>query len=106
LPRVEAREGAAIRVRIAAHDVILSRARPEGLSALNLLAGTVTEIRPGHGPGALVTLDVGGDRLSARITRRSAQAMNLEIGQPCHAVIKSVSVAPEDVGLAIQDAAE
>jgi len=106
LPRVEAREGAAIRVRIAAHDVILSRARPEGLSALNLLVGTVTEIRPGHGPGALVTLDVGGDRLSARITRRSAQAMGLAIGQPCHAVIKSVSVAPEDVARADQDAAE
>jgi molybdate transport system ATP-binding protein len=106
LPRVAAREGAAIRVRIAAHDVILSRNRPEGLSALNHLAGTVTAIRPGEGSGALVTLDVGGDRLSARITRRSAQAMGLEIGQPCHAVIKSVSVAPEDVGRAFQAATD
>ncbi|WP_084864163.1 molybdenum ABC transporter ATP-binding protein [Salibaculum halophilum] len=104
LPRVAAREGAVIRVRIAAHDVILSRTRPEGLSALNHLSGTVTAIRPGEGPGALVTLDVGGDRLAARITRRSAQAMGLATGQPCHAVIKSVSVAPEDVGHADQAA--
>ncbi|MDR9394104.1 molybdenum ABC transporter ATP-binding protein [Roseovarius sp. SYSU LYC5161] len=106
LPWVAAREGATIRVRIAAHDVILSRARPEGLSALNLLSGTVTEIRPGDGPGALVTLDVGGDRLSARITMRSAQAMGLATGQRCHAVIKSVSIAPEDVGRADQEPAE
>jgi molybdate transport system ATP-binding protein len=102
LPRVGAPEGAPIRVRIAAHDVILSRARPEGLSALNLLAGTITEIRPGHGPGTLVTLDMGGDRLTARITRRSAQALGLATGQPCHAIIKSVSVAPWDVGRAIR----
>lgn len=98
LPRVDAPEGATIRVRIAAQEVILSRARPEGLSALNLLAGIVAEVRPGHGPGAMVTLDVGGDRLSARITRRSAEAMGLAPGQTCHAIIKSVSFAPEDVG--------
>jgi molybdate transport system ATP-binding protein len=98
LPRVAAREGATIRVRIAAHDVIVSRGRPEGLSALNLLAGTVTEVRQGQGPGALVTLRIGEDRLAARITRRSAQALGLAAGQSCHAVIKSVSVAPEDIG--------
>jgi molybdate transport system ATP-binding protein len=106
LPRVEAREGAMIRVRIAAHDVILSRTRPEGLSALNRLAGTVEAVRPGQGPGAMVTLEIGGERLTARITSRSAEAMGLAAGQPCHAVIKSVSVAPEDVGHARQDSAD
>ena len=103
LPRVGARDGATIRVRIAARDVILSRAQPEGLSALTVLAGVVTAIRPGHGPGAIVTLDVGGDTVSARITRRSAAAMGLAPGQTCHAIIKSVSVAPEDVGRARPD---
>ncbi|MFB9151244.1 molybdenum ABC transporter ATP-binding protein [Roseovarius ramblicola] len=106
LPRVAAREGATIRVRIAAQDVILSRARPEGLSALNTLVGTVAEIRPGRGPGTMVTLDLGGDRLSARITRRSADAMGLVPGQTCHAIIKTVAVAPEDVGRASQGTAE
>ena len=98
LPRVDAREGATIRVRIAAHDVILSRTRPEGLSALNRLAGTIEAVRPGQGPGVMVTLETGGERLAARITRRSAEAMGLAAGQPCHAIIKSVSVAPGDVG--------
>ena len=100
LPRVAAPVGTMIRVRIAAQDVILSRARPEGLSALNILKGKVVELRPGHGPGVMVTLDIGGDRLSARITRRSAQAMGLAPGQTCHAITKTVSVAPQDVGRA------
>jgi molybdate transport system ATP-binding protein len=98
LPRVAGAPGAAIRVRIAAQDVVLSRARPEGLSALTLLRGTIAAIRPGQGPGALVTLAIGEERLTARITRRSVGAMGLETGQTCHAVLKSVAVAPEDVG--------
>jgi len=105
LPHVAAAPGSALRVRIAAQDVILSRARPEGLSALNILAGTITEIRPGEGPGAMVVLAVGPagavgpDRLLARITRRSAEALGLATGQACHAIVKTVAVAPEDVGI-------
>jgi molybdate transport system ATP-binding protein len=45
-----------------------------------------------------VTLCVGDDRLIARITRRSAGAMGPFTGQTCHAMIRSVAVAPEDVG--------
>lgn len=106
LPRVGEARGATLRVRIAAQDVILSRAPPEGLSALNILSGTITDIRLGDGPGAMVTLAIGDDRLAARITRRSAEAMGLEPGQTCHAIIKSVAVAPEDVGTGrIQEAA-
>lgn len=98
LPRIEAAPGRVVRVRIAAQDVILAREVPRGLSALNILSGTIAEIRPGQGPGVMVTLNIGTQRLSARITRRSAQAMGLAAGQICHAVLKSVAVAPEDVG--------
>jgi molybdate transport system ATP-binding protein len=42
--------GRTIRVRIAAHEVILSRGR-RGLSALNILRGTIADIRPGEGRG-------------------------------------------------------
>ncbi|MFW5834529.1 MAG: molybdenum ABC transporter ATP-binding protein [Pseudomonadota bacterium] len=99
LPQVAEAPGAALRVRIAAQEVILSSVEPRGLSALNILRGTIVEIRPGHGPGTMVTLEVGEDRLFARITRRSVEAMGLVPGQVCHAVIKSVAVAPEDVGI-------
>ncbi|WP_334194477.1 molybdenum ABC transporter ATP-binding protein [Pararhodobacter sp.] len=98
LPRVGQAPGSRLRVRIAAHDVILSRARPEGLSALNILPGMVHEVRGGEGPGAIVSVDTGAGRLLARVTRRSAEALGLGPGVACHAVIKSVAVAPEDVG--------
>ncbi|MFN3261342.1 MAG: molybdenum ABC transporter ATP-binding protein [Pikeienuella sp.] len=98
LPRIDRAPGAAIRVRIAAHDVLLARARPEGLSALNILPGTVAEIRAGEGPGALVAIDTPAGRLLARITRRSAEALGLAPGASVHAVVKSVAVAPADVG--------
>ena len=99
LPRVAAPVGSTIRVRIAAHEVILSRAAPAGLSALNTLRGMIAEIRPGQGPGALVVLDMGeAQRLTARVTQRAVAALGLGPGQTCHAILKSVAVAPEDVG--------
>ncbi|MFN3686511.1 molybdenum ABC transporter ATP-binding protein [Salinarimonas sp.] len=104
LPRIPHPVGAALRVRVPAHDVILARTRPEGLSALNILRGRIVDIRDGHGPGVMVSLaigeagEAGEERLSARITRRSAQALDLAPGQDCHAILKSVALAQEDIG--------
>jgi len=74
------------------------REAPRGLSALNILRGEIAELRPGQGPGMLVVLAMGEERLLARLTRRSVEALGLEPGQSCHAIMKSVAVAPEDVG--------
>ncbi|MGJ8570039.1 MAG: molybdenum ABC transporter ATP-binding protein [Hoeflea sp.] len=98
LPRVEAPVGARLSIRILAQDVILSRSRPEGLSALNVLPAIVTAVRLGDGPGAIIQLRAGDDLLLARITRRSALALALEPGADCFAVLKSVAVAQSDVG--------
>ena len=98
LPRVAAEPGAELRVRIAAQDVMLALSRPEGVSALNILPATVTALRLGEGPGAVVQLRAGTDLLLARITRRSAEAMGLAVGGAVFAVIKSVAVAQTDVG--------
>lgn len=98
LPRLSQAAGSVVRVRVAAHDVILSRTRPEGLSALNILPGVIHELRPGDGPGAIVALDTPAGRLLARITRRSAQTLGLSPGVAIHAVVKTVSVAPGDIG--------
>lgn len=92
--------GQSLRLRIEAQDVILARHRPEGLSALNILPVTVAEVRPGDGPGVAVALQAGGDRLLARVTRRSATALGLAPGLDCFAVVKSVSVAQGDIGAA------
>lgn len=98
LPAVKAAVGAQLRVRILAHDVMLALAPPVGISALNVLSGRIVEVRQGDGPGALVRIDCAGEFLLARVTRRSALAMNLTVGKPIHAVIKSVAVAQSDVG--------
>ncbi|WP_339762971.1 molybdenum ABC transporter ATP-binding protein [uncultured Hoeflea sp.] len=98
LPRVDAPLGTRISIRILAHDVILSRSRPEGLSALNVLPATVTAVRLGDGPGAIIQLRAGDDLLLARITRRSAHALALEPGAECFAILKTVAVAQSAVG--------
>ena len=100
LPRVAQARGTRLRVRIAAQDVILARPAPAGLSALNVLRGTVASIRPGEGPGAIVSLSTDAGPVLARITRRSADALGLAEGVECHAVVKALSIAPGDVGAA------
>ena len=100
LPRVAAPVGARLRVRIAAQDVIIAVQRPEGLSALNILPAVVAALRLGEGPGALVQLRVGHDLLLARITQRSVHALALTEGAAVFAVLKSVAIAPADIGIA------
>lgn len=100
LPRLDVPPGSATRVRILAQDVILSREAPVGLSALNILPVTVLALREGDGPGVIVQMQSGEDRLLARITRRSADALGLFAGDRIHAVIKSVSVSRTDVASA------
>ncbi|WP_291730192.1 molybdenum ABC transporter ATP-binding protein [Leisingera sp. F5] len=98
LPQIAKAVGSVVRVRISAHEVILSGQRPEGLSALNILPGTVEHVRTGSGPGAMVSLQTPAGRVLARVTRRSAQTLGLEAGVACFAVVKTVSIAPEDIG--------
>ena len=101
LPRVAGAPGQTLRLRIAAQDVILSLSRPEGMSALNILPARVSALHHGSGPGALVQLDLGGQYLLARVTRRSAEALALAPGQPVFAIVKSVAVARDSVGHAV-----
>jgi molybdate transport system ATP-binding protein len=98
LPQLSHAIGGQVRVRVAAHDVILSREAPKGLSALNIVEGRVQSVRSGGGPGAIVSVDTKAGRILARITRRSAAALDLSEGVTCYAVMKSVSVAPQDIG--------
>lgn len=93
LPGVGAELGRMLRLRIPAQDVILSRQRPEGLSALNILAVEVISLTPVAGAGVVVTLRLGDQQILARITERSAKAMELTPGVACFAILKSVAMA-------------
>jgi len=98
VPRVSAEPGTRMRLRIAAHEVILSDRFPDGISALNVLPGTISAVRAGEGPGALVTLATSAGPILARITQRSAAALDLVPGRQAFAIVKSVAIAPEDIG--------
>jgi molybdate transport system ATP-binding protein len=97
LPTVEAAPGTRVRVRIMAHEVILSRDRPEGLSAQTILPGRVTRIVPGAGPAVIVHVAIGADEILARITRRAADQLALRPGDTVHAILKSMSVARDHI---------
>lgn len=98
LPRIAHDAGEELRIRIPAQEVILSNKMPKGLSALNVLSGTVETIRAGDGPGAIVSVLTPAGTVLARVTRRSVSALGLQVGTPCHAIIKTVALAPQDVG--------
>ncbi len=93
LPGVAGQVGSLLRLRIPAQDVILARARPEGLSALNILVAEVVSLTEVEGAAVLVALRVGEHQILARITGRSARAMELQRGVGCFAILKSVALA-------------
>lgn len=97
LPGIDSPPGTGLRVRILAHEVILSRARPVGLSAQNILPGIVTSVQPGDGPGVMVHLRIGADEILARITRRAARDMDISPGAEVHVVLKAMSVARDHI---------
>ena len=98
LPGILGVIGQAVRVRIPAQDVILATTAPVGISALNVLPVEITQINEGRGPGVAVGLKAGEAHLLARVTRRSAQRMQLAAGQKIFAIIKATAVGPEDIG--------
>jgi molybdate transport system ATP-binding protein len=57
-----------------------------------MIRGAVAEIRSGPGPFCDIRLACGGATLLARITRRSAERLDLRPGREVIAVIKAVSV--------------
>lgn len=96
--RLQATVGAYVRVRIRARDIVLSLDRPQGLSALNVLPATVISVVPCDSAAAHVQLMCGADRMLARLTQRSVQALGLTPGRPCFAILKSIAVARSDIG--------
>ena len=92
VPGLDAAPGSTVRVRIRARDVLVANERPRGLSALNILAGTIISVNVGSGPFADVLIDCGGEVISARITRQSSNMLGLSPGRDVFAVVKSVTL--------------
>lgn len=93
IPEVAAAEGASVRLRIRARDIMLARGRPEGISANNVLQADIVAIRRDEGPYLDIQLRCGTAQLLARITHRSLKRLGLEVGNRVYAVIKTATVA-------------
>lgn len=92
VPRVPQPIGGAIRIRIPARDVSLGLRKPEGMSVLNALKGTVSAVSHAGGPHVEVRVAVGSTALLARITRLSAEELGLREGREVYALVKSVAL--------------
>ena len=84
--------GDRVRVRIAARDVSLAVERPSATSILNVLITTIVAIEALPHPEAVVTLQLGDDRVLARLTTRSVRQLGLSVGQKVYAQVKGVSL--------------
>jgi len=98
VPLLDAPIGTALRVRIRARDVILALTPPIGISALNVLAGWVEALVPIEEGALEVEVRLGGERLLARVTRRSGEALGLVPGRQVFAVIKTVAIDRHSLG--------
>lgn len=84
--------GMALRVQLLARDIIVSTEPPQNLSVRNSIAGIVTAIQHDDADTDLITLDIGGKYLMARITRSATQELALTPGAKAWALVKSVSL--------------
>jgi molybdate transport system ATP-binding protein len=90
--RLQLDPGKTLRIRIAAADVMISLRPLTGVSANNLIATQVAEIRSG-GPGSIdVVLTAGAATLVARVTESSVSRLALKKGLAVFAVVKAVTV--------------
>ncbi|MBL8422263.1 MAG: molybdenum ABC transporter ATP-binding protein, partial [Candidatus Accumulibacter phosphatis] len=84
--------GTLLRCRIHARDVSLALVPQVQSSILNSVEATVVDLAPTDTPGhVMVRLDVAGEPLLARITRRSAEKLQIRPGLALKAQIKAVA---------------
>ncbi|CAH0339768.1 molybdenum ABC transporter ATP-binding protein [Rhizobium sp. CECT 9324] len=95
LRAVDLPPGTEIRVFVPVADIVLATADVGGLSALNRLAGEITDIQRENGAAVAIVVDCGGEHMVVEVTRRSATQLELAIGKPVHLLFKTVSIAPE-----------
>lgn len=87
--------GRALRVRVLARDVSVSRSAHADSSIGNQLPGRVDSIADDAHPAlALVRVQLGAVPIVARLTRRSAEALQLAPGQPVWVQVKTVALLP------------
>ncbi len=92
LQTAEMAPGTTLRVQLLARDIIVSTRMPRHLSVRNNLQGKVTAIEDDDGNSDLISIDIGGAQIMARITKSATRELALEQGSAVWALVKSVSL--------------
>ena len=94
VPRIDHLEvGESARLLVRSRDVSLATERPSPTSIRNVLSGVLVALRQDEATAfAEATVDLGSHRLRARITRASAAELDLAVGSPVFALLKSVNL--------------
>lgn len=86
--------GRRLRARVQARDVSLALQQPQASSINNILPASIVSLAAA-GPGQINVQLMTGEQvmLLARITQRSCEALQLAIGMPVYAQVKTVALA-------------
>ena len=85
--------GTRMAVEVRADDILLARGPVEGLSARNILAGSVERV-VAHGPEAEVVVRTGGVTWIVSVVAPAVESMELRPGAGVHMIIKARSCHP------------
>ncbi|MEY3771424.1 MAG: Sulfate/thiosulfate import ATP-binding protein CysA, partial [Pseudomonadota bacterium] len=85
--------GKTVRIRILARDVSLATSEPQNTSIQNQLRGSIQSITPdAHPSQVMVVLKCGAEEVLSRVTKRAVDELDLQVGQPLWAQVKSVAL--------------
>jgi molybdate transport system ATP-binding protein len=89
-PPIDRPVDAPVIVALGAEEIILATEKPSGLSARNVIPGSITDLDP-VGDGVYATVDIGVPVLVA-LTQGAVDALSLEQGQDAYLVFKTSSI--------------
>lgn len=90
IPHRAGKEGTRVLVGIFAEDVLLALKPPEGLSARNVIAGTLDAID--ESGGVAMARVATPDPIYVKLTHRAVEQLGLEPRMPVHLIVKTHSV--------------
>lgn len=91
-------QGEQRRIRIAAQDVMIATAPPVNISALNVLRGIVSDMRPDEMGRAYVQIMLGKTPILTQLTMQSLEELKLFPGAEVFAIIKANALDPLGYG--------
>ncbi|MDX1733680.1 MAG: molybdenum ABC transporter ATP-binding protein [Halioglobus sp.] len=92
VPSIAQDIGSTQRLRIPARDVSICLQRPGDSSILNIIPVQIAQIDGGTDARVMLRLALGSQHLLARLTRRSADALRLKVGDRVFAQVKTAAL--------------